>query len=655
MLIRRTYRLLIASIAFTFSHSVLAIGVGDIVVNSYVNEPLSADIAILDPKDLSESEVIASLASLADFDRLGIERHYSLGALVFETEMQGAGSSAIRVTTAEPIREPYLNFLVELKWPEGRVLREYTVFLDLRPRPQVQSVKNGISPVSSRVSENRLRRGEYRVAPNDTLGAIAARFKGEGVSIDQMMLAIKDANPGKFLRDNINGIRAGVLLEIPSTVDESLSARDAAQRVVDQWDEWKRPAASRGLRIVADNEIETFEDSLSESDLNADSSPESTSFASTDAVLGSSSFNAESDPTQSDATDLATNELANIEARLATLGDQLSEIQGVVASKDQEIAALKAELAKRPLASATSSTAPLETSAEQAGAGSGLGGVIWALLIAVLAAVAYIARRRFSGAGEGGSGASIAATADEFENSLDDLLPVPSQRESMSQRSESEASKGYGESLLTGYVADQSLADAIAEAEIYVAYGRHQHALDTLEAASAAEPANASGLLKMLEIYISLDRIEEAERLMATIEQTGDRDAVSVAVATLSGVSDILGGDAAAKALATESEMVESNVVESGAVESEEPDEIDVSLDLEFQEAASAERVVPEESDTSGMLDSDEDPAETALDLARAYLDMGDKAGAKDLLDTAISMGDEAQVEIAQQLLASIE
>ena len=281
--------------------------------------------------------------------------------------------------------------------------------------------------------------------------------------------------------------------------------------------------------------------------------------------------------------------------------------------------------------------------------------MLWALLIAALATVAYVARRRFSGVGEGGTGASIAATADEFENSLDDLLPVPSQRESMSQRSESEASKGYGESLLTGYVADQSLADAIAEAEIYVAYGRHQHALDTLEAASAAEPANASGLLKMLEIYASLDRIEEAERLMTTIEQTGDRDAMSVAVATLSGVSDILGGDAAAKALATESEMVESKVVESGAVESEEPDEIDVSLDLEFQEAASAERAMPEESDTSGVMDNHEDPAETALDLARAYLDMGDKAGAKDLLETAISIGDEAQVEVAQQLLASIE
>ena len=650
MLIRRTYRLLATSIAFTISQNVFAIGVGDIVVNSYVNEPLSADIAILAPKDLSDSEVIASLASLADFERLGIERHYSLGALVFETDMQGAGSSAIRVTTANPIREPYLNFLVELKWPEGRVLREYTVFLDLRPSPPVQSAKSSAGQGSSRLSASRSQPGEYRVAPNDTLGAIAARFKGEGVSIDQMMLAIKDANPGKFLRDNINGIRAGVLLEIPSTVDESLSAREAAQRVVDQWDEWKRPAASRGLRIVADNEIETFEDSVSGSDLNPEFVTESTSISSTDAVSALSGLSAESNPTQSAATELSTNDLAAIEARLATLSDQLNEIQGVVASKDQEIAALKAELAKRPVASVAESTAAPESISNQTESRSGGNGVLWTLLIAVLAAIAYVARRRFGGAAESDSGTSVASATDEFEASLDDLLPVPSPSENTSEPSESEASKGYGESLLTGYAADQSLADAIAEADIYVAYGRHQHALDTLEAASAAEPKNASGLLKMVDIYISLDRIEEAQRLMTTIEQTGDCDAMSMVAAKLSGVSNTLEGDAEARALAAE-----SDVVESGALESEEPDEIDVSLDLEFQEAANAERAVPGEGDTSGMLDSDEDPAETALDLARAYLDMGDKAGAKDLLETAISMGDEAQVEVAQQLLASIE
>jgi pilus assembly protein FimV len=246
---------------------------------------------------------------------------------------------------------------------------------------------------------------------------------------------------------------------------------------------------------------------------------------------------------------------------------------------------------------------------------------------------------------EGGSENSVASVEDRLDTPLDDLLPVPSQGGSIRQSSNSEVSKGYRESLLTGYADDQSLADAIAEADIYVAYDRHQHALDTLEAASAAESGNASGLLKMLEIYVSLDRIEEAQRVLPAIEQTGDRDSLRIALATLSGLSDVLQGDVAAKALAAETEVVQS----------EESTQLDVSLDLEFQEAANVQPVASEESDTSGMLDIDEDPTETALDLARAYLDMGDKAGAKDLLDKAISMGDGAQTEVAKQLLVSIE
>ena len=73
----------------------------------------------------------------------------------------------------------------------------------------------------------------------------------------------------------------------------------------------------------------------------------------------------------------------------------------------------------------------------------------------------------------------------------------------------------------------------MAEADIYVAYGRHQHALDTLEAASPAEPSNASGLLKMLDIYVSLDRIDEATGLLALIEGTGDKVALASAKSLL--------------------------------------------------------------------------------------------------------------------------
>ena len=636
---RRAFRFIVASAVLVLSRSVSAVGIGDIVVNSYVNEPLSADISILDPKGLSESEVIASLASLQDFERLGIDRHYSLGSLVFETDIRGTESSVIRVTTEKPIREPYLNFLVELKWPEGRVLREYTVFLDLRPRPQIQADGRNSRQVQMQSPEDRLAPSEYRVAPNDTLWAIASRFKDADVTIDQMMIAIKDANPGKFLRDNINGIPVGVVLEIPSSIDETVSSRDAKRRVIDEGNEWKMPARSRGLRIVADNEFESFDEAASESVPEGKAEIGSGSDSSMTAPSVAPNVNSVSNPSSARANDLAA-----IEARLTSLSDQLSSIQDVVAAKDEEIASLRAELAKRPVADIAASDAAAETQADSTREYAMGNSVLWGMLTFVFAVGVYVVRRRLTRKDDSSSAASEETFAGEAKTSFDDLLPVPSQRYPQSQRKDTLSAKGYGESLLTDYAANQSLADAIAEADIYVAYGRHQHALDTLEAASAAEPSNASGLLKMLEIYITLDRTEDAENLLKKIEGTGDREAATLAAAKLSNISDAPEGESSARALASSTETAESD--DSTA--------LDLSLDLEFQEAATPEVSSSVEGDTSGVLDTDEDPAETALDLARAYLDMGDKTGAKELLETAISMGDEAQIEVAKQLLASI-
>ena len=98
----------------------MAIGVGDMTVSSYINQPLQADIAVLQPGGLLESEVIASLASPDDFDRLGLERHYSLNSLRFTPDFSRSSRAVIAVTTEDPVLEPYLSFLLELKWPEDR-------------------------------------------------------------------------------------------------------------------------------------------------------------------------------------------------------------------------------------------------------------------------------------------------------------------------------------------------------------------------------------------------------------------------------------------------------------------------------------------------------------------------------------------------------
>lgn len=611
----------------------MAIGIGDMTVRSYINQPLQADIAVLQPDGLLESEVIASLASPDDFDRLGLERHYSLNSLRFAADFSRGSRPIITVTTDDPVLEPYLSFLLELKWPEGRVLREYTVFLDLPPRRSSQSLSNPSGRGLQQFGEVAI--DQYRVAPNDTLGGIAAALKPSELTIDQMMLAIKAANPNSFMRDNINGIRVGVLLDIPSDFSDVPSARAASREVADEWDRWKAPRSS-GLRIVADNELLDFaepsDDPKSVSDEAMEAEPTEV------AASGSST-----DDNQSD--------LALIEARLMALSEQLSDIQEVVDSKDQEIARLKAELAERPVRGVTP-TAAIDTEAAPAsqaaseGGSSLISGLFWFILAAGLTAIGWFNRHRLIPNEPRSDEKADISAPSALSGGLDELLPVPSQAGSQPDNEQATGpERGYGESLLTGYAADQTLADAVAEADIYVAYGRHQHALDTLEAASAAEPSNASGLLKMLDIYMSLDRIDEATGLLALIEGTGDAVALESAKSRLDDHQASLSGDDAARELASLDDV-------EPAVEASD-DTLDISLDLEFQEAA---KPPPEdaEADASGALDA-EDPAETALDLALAYIDMGDKAGAADLLQTVLSSGDEAQREHAQSLLDSLE
>ena len=624
---------LIALLWWVLPGSSMAIGIGDMTVTSYINQPLQASIAVLQPDGLLESEVIASLASPDDFDRLGLERHYSLNSLRFAADFSSASRPIIRVTTDDSMLEPYLSFLLELKWPEGRVLREYTVFLDLPPRRSSQSSSNSSGRGLQLFGEVSV--DQYRVAPNDTLGGIAASVKPSELTIDQMMLAIKAANPSSFMRENINGLRVGVLLAIPSDFSDVPSARAASREVANEWDRWRAPRSS-GLRIVADNErLDFTEPSNEPKSVSEDvTEPEPTNVAAS---------NSSADDNQSD--------LALIEARLMALSEQLSDIQEVVDSKDQEIARLKAELAERPVRGVTltaaidAEPAPASQAASEAGS-SLISGLFWFILATGLMAIGWFNRHRLIPNKRDSEEKADISAPSAMSGGLDELLPVPSQVGAQPDSVPATGpERGYGESLLTGYAADQTLADAVAEADIYVAYGRHQHALDTLDAASAAEPSNASGLLKMLDIYMSLDRIDEARGLLALLEGRGDTVALGSATSRLDSHQASLSGDDAAHELASLDDA-------APAVEASD-DTLGISLDLEFQEAA---KPAPEhaEADASGALDA-EDPAETALDLALAYIDMGDKAGAVDLLQTVLSSGDEAQREHAESSLESLE
>jgi len=108
-----------------------ALGLGEIEVNSFLNQPLSAEIEVLSARPGEIDDLLVSLASRDAFTRAGLERPRHLSELRFEVKKNEAGDSAvILVTTRAAVKEPFLNFLVEADWSQGRLLREFTILLD---------------------------------------------------------------------------------------------------------------------------------------------------------------------------------------------------------------------------------------------------------------------------------------------------------------------------------------------------------------------------------------------------------------------------------------------------------------------------------------------------------------------------------------------
>jgi FimV-like protein len=120
--------LLVAGV-LSYSAWSMALGLGDITVHSGLNQPLKADIALVDVGGLTQNDLAARLATADEFAEAGVERVFFLNDLKFIPILHG-NRQMIRVTSSKPVNEPFLNFLVQLDQPNGRLLREYTVLID---------------------------------------------------------------------------------------------------------------------------------------------------------------------------------------------------------------------------------------------------------------------------------------------------------------------------------------------------------------------------------------------------------------------------------------------------------------------------------------------------------------------------------------------
>lgn len=255
-----------------------AVGLGDIQLKSALNQYLDAEITLLSVAKDEVGDIKVNLATPEAFRRSGIERPFILSKLRFQADQTADGKTIIRVSSRDPVREPFLNFLIEVNWPKGKLLREYTVLLDppvtldRRPAPVQAAPMQALRQQQLAASQPAGQATRSAVAPsdvswaglpsvneygptkrNDTLWGIAKQVRVDGASMQQQMIALQRANPQAFINQNINNLKVGQVLRIPKA-DEvmALNKREAANAYREQLQEWQ--ADSKPTEMAANEQ-----------------------------------------------------------------------------------------------------------------------------------------------------------------------------------------------------------------------------------------------------------------------------------------------------------------------------------------------------------------------------------------------------------------
>jgi len=234
--------LTIASAAVLHSGFACALGLGEITLHSALDQPLNADIELLDTGGLSAEDIAVGLASPEAFARAGIERIFFFNDLRFTPVING-NRGVIHVVSRKPVSEPYLDFLVRVTRPNGDLLHEYTLLLDPPNSPAgvaatrsrnasaaVQAAPESRMPVAP---PSALQGKHYSVAAGDTLGAIAKRLQAPGskTSVSELANGIQALNPQAFSGGAGSRLQVGQNLLLPdaaATPHEQPDARSAA-------------------------------------------------------------------------------------------------------------------------------------------------------------------------------------------------------------------------------------------------------------------------------------------------------------------------------------------------------------------------------------------------------------------------------------------
>ncbi len=364
-----------------------ALGLGKLDLFSSLNEPFDARIQLLSASVDELDSMKAGLASPQAFERAGLVYGFGLEQLKFEVRETEEGPDYIRVYSSQPIREPFLNFLLEVNWSQGRLFREYTVLLDpptydpnRRLTEAAPVATPSVQPEALAIEDNQVTYNLEYTAPTasapdisytggdfgptsagDTLWSIASSMRPDSsVSVQQMMIALLRANPEAFIDNNINGLKRGQILSMPDAADiNSVSQSEAIELAKSQNSMWND--IRTGMAEAATERAESS--GVSGTDT-APMSVESTTEETTDSELrlvapgdsGEGIDEAVTDPAMSEENQqllaLATETIAALELENAELSVKVTEsasiiddLKRLIELKEDELAAMQQQIA----------------------------------------------------------------------------------------------------------------------------------------------------------------------------------------------------------------------------------------------------------------------------------------------------------------------
>ncbi len=374
------------------SRLAFALGLGPLEATSALNEPFTGRIEVLGAKSEDFDTLTIALAGEEQFRRAGIERTAVLFQLRFSVADSPDGKDYISITSRDSIREPFLNFLLEMNWANGRLLREYTVLLDpplydpnrrlaaapAAPRtasvarpPYVPATKPAIASATQPTPPRALTpSGAVAPAPNgdigpvgagDTLWSLARSYRqDDGVSIQQMMLAILRQNPEAFSRGNVNMLRRGAVLHMPDDAAmRSMSARQAAAEVRHQhqlWEEYRQhasaaptaqPLGTPSTPATAAEPVAAATDPNARLELVAPGgSAAGAASGKTGKPGAAGAASGDAKLVRDETLDATTRQAGDLKDRLSEAEEIINILQRQVNIKDQELASLQARLAE---------------------------------------------------------------------------------------------------------------------------------------------------------------------------------------------------------------------------------------------------------------------------------------------------------------------